>query len=384
MLLPYSTDAPIYHWPYVTVGLIVVNTVVFVGLVGMAPDFDAVQPYILEYGKGLQPHQWLTSNFLHAGPMHLIGNMLALWGFGLIVEGKIGWWRFLLIYFGIGIVQCMIEQTVTLGMVEGCSLGASAIIFGLIAMSLVWAPKNDVSCFLFIWLHPITFEMNITAYSALAFAMEVALLFLSGMAMSSAVLHLMGAALGLAVGIVMLKLDWVDCENWDLFSVRAGRHLMSRDQIAELKPKKKVDPKQIDQRRQAALAQVQQATEEGHYELAQTAHQKMSHTFDSWHLPEPHFRKLIAGFHAEKKFSQSIPLMVEYLKEHTEQESLVRLKLAEILIRHEKRPGQARKVLEKINGSKLNAKQTEYRQRLEQAAGKLRPEDVMEMEPEDW
>ena len=31
MIIPYSTDAPLYHWPVMTVSLIVINTVVFFG-----------------------------------------------------------------------------------------------------------------------------------------------------------------------------------------------------------------------------------------------------------------------------------------------------------------------------------------------------------------
>ena len=120
-----------------------VNTVVFFAVVGMAPDMatvEVVQPYILEYGNGLQPHQWLTANFLHADIVHLVGNMLALWGFGLIVEGKIGWWRFLTIYLGMGIGQCMLEQMFVPSSLAIGSLGASGVIFGLMAMSLLWAP----------------------------------------------------------------------------------------------------------------------------------------------------------------------------------------------------------------------------------------------------
>ena len=51
----------------------------------------------LEFGK-FRPWQWLTANYMHADIFHLLGNMFVLWGFGLVVEGKVGWWRFLLIY----------------------------------------------------------------------------------------------------------------------------------------------------------------------------------------------------------------------------------------------------------------------------------------------
>ena len=178
MLIPYNTDAPIYHWPFATVGLIVVNTYVFIACTMTAMKYEreawedapsveeidspedihvlleadpwerATDPWILHYGV-FRPWEWVTSNFIHGGFLHLIGNMAVLWGLGLIVEGKVGWWRFLLIYFGIGIGECALEQTLMLW-AEGGSFGASAIVFGLVAITLIWAPRNEVSCILFL------------------------------------------------------------------------------------------------------------------------------------------------------------------------------------------------------------------------------------------
>src|SRR5688572_9956557 len=102
MLIPYNTDAPIYHWPYATLGTIIVNLLISFGLVG-ASEGSAEWIYghfILQYGHW-NPIQWLTSNYLHAGFAHVLGNMVVLWGIGIIVEGKVGWWRFLLIYNGL-------------------------------------------------------------------------------------------------------------------------------------------------------------------------------------------------------------------------------------------------------------------------------------------
>ena len=116
MLIPISTDAPIYHFPYACIGMIVLNFVAFL-LTGMG-SFDAMDQWAqwsLQRGVGLDPVQWVTSNFVHMGFPHLFGNMIFLWGFGIIVEGKLGWWRFVLLYFAIGISQCAIEQTLLLG-----------------------------------------------------------------------------------------------------------------------------------------------------------------------------------------------------------------------------------------------------------------------------
>ena len=146
MLLPYGSDAPLYHLPIVTGAMILLNVLAYLGIGALEGQMNEedfaflVNQLMLQYGT-FKPWQWITSNFMHAGIMHLLGNMFCLWGFGLVVEGKIGWWRFLLVYLGIGITQCGLEQTLMLFADKGGSLGASAIIYGLMAMCMVWAPR---------------------------------------------------------------------------------------------------------------------------------------------------------------------------------------------------------------------------------------------------
>lgn len=88
MLIPLRTDAPLYHGPWATIALIVINVVVQIW--ATATRYEHVDPYLVEYGV-INPLQWFTSIFLHLGWMHLIGNMVFLWVFGQVVEGKIGW-----------------------------------------------------------------------------------------------------------------------------------------------------------------------------------------------------------------------------------------------------------------------------------------------------
>ena len=53
-MIPTGTDAPLYHRPYVTVGLIVANIGAFVlaGIYGNAVGWDG---FYLSYGEGWQP-----------------------------------------------------------------------------------------------------------------------------------------------------------------------------------------------------------------------------------------------------------------------------------------------------------------------------------------
>ena len=221
MLLPYRTDTPIYHWPYATVGLIFVNTVVF--LLCLSGHIDE-QSLVLPWGS-IDIWQWVTSIFAHAGFLHLIGNMIVLWTFGIIVEGKVGVLRFLLIYFAICLTSCALEQVLMLGAAEGGSLGASGVIFGLMGIAMIWAPKNHVEVFYWVWFTLIgSFTMSIQGAVFLIVAIEFffQLLFTSvGIYMTSMTLHLLGAALGVVLGIYLVRSGRVDCEGWDWFSVHS-------------------------------------------------------------------------------------------------------------------------------------------------------------------
>ena len=141
MIIPWGTDAPIYHRPIATIGVMVANVLVFV----MFPP-GRYEDWTLVLGDGLHPVQWVTNIFMHASFFQLAGNMLFLWTFGLVVEGKLGWWAFLLVYIGLGISESAGMQLLVQSKTPVHMLGSSGVIFGLLAMCLVWAPLNEVVC----------------------------------------------------------------------------------------------------------------------------------------------------------------------------------------------------------------------------------------------
>ena len=204
MLLPLSTDAPIYHFPKATIILIVVNTICFVAT-GYG-DEKLLGQWLLQYGT-INPLQWVTSIFVHAGFAHLIGNMFFLWAFGIIVEGKLGFKEMLVIYLGVGIGQSAVEQLLLLGS-EGGSLGASSAVMGLMAICLVWAPKNEFSTFIILLVWPIFFNITIYWYCLLCLMEEFIGIFAynRGAVVTSA-LHFMGAFVGFGLGTLYLKLS---------------------------------------------------------------------------------------------------------------------------------------------------------------------------------
>lgn len=301
MILPYSTDAPIYYFPWMTILLIVVNGITF-ALTGMGWHSDG---WLLQYGNGLHPTEWLAYSFLHFGPLHLIGNMFFLWAFGIVVEGKLGWWKFLALYLSIGITGGALIQIAMLGYrppldafaqaesapvswfdppavmaqefpdidsdaetmddvdaaamddagignVEGVGEeeraltpeeeaelrdhlhalqkpgagGASLIVFALLGIVLVWAPKNEVTCFFLMGFRAGTFEIEYLYFCGFKIFLEIVgmVMGVRGFEVTSEVGHVIGAVLGFGAGTLFLKMDWVDCENWDLFAYLQNKH----------------------------------------------------------------------------------------------------------------------------------------------------------------
>ncbi|MBB3208578.1 membrane associated rhomboid family serine protease [Rhodopirellula rubra] len=218
MFLPYGTDAPVYHYPVATIGIIAANTVLFV-LTGMG-DCGGYDWLILEFDR-INPFQWVTSAFMHASWSHLIGNMIFLWCFGLVIEGKLGWKRFSLLYLGLALADGAIGQIPMFVFTDGQggALGASGVIFALLAVAVIWAPQNDIHFFyVWSWLFYGTIEIPISVVAFFYFAIEFLQVAWTGIRMSTPMLHLLGMSVGIPFAIFMLKHELVDCEGWDLFS----------------------------------------------------------------------------------------------------------------------------------------------------------------------
>jgi membrane associated rhomboid family serine protease len=85
----------------------------------------------------------LTSMFMHASWMHIIGNMLYLWIFGDNIEDRIGHGKFVVFYLLCGLAASAAHIMVGTDSVIP-SLGASGAIAGVLGAYLVLFPKRKV------------------------------------------------------------------------------------------------------------------------------------------------------------------------------------------------------------------------------------------------
>lgn len=85
-------------------------------------------------------YQFLTSLFTHAGPLHLLFNMLGLLSFGPQCELDLGEKKFLAFYLIAGFFGALVQISIT----PNPLVGASAAIFGLIIYATLLNPNQKL------------------------------------------------------------------------------------------------------------------------------------------------------------------------------------------------------------------------------------------------
>jgi len=85
-----------------------------------------------------------TSMFMHAGWLHLGGNMLYLWIFGDNVEDNFGHLKFIIFYLLCGLAATFAQMVFSMGS-NVPNLGASGAIAGVLGAYILLFPRGQVS-----------------------------------------------------------------------------------------------------------------------------------------------------------------------------------------------------------------------------------------------
>jgi membrane associated rhomboid family serine protease len=174
-VFPLRDNIPTEHFPFVTVGLIVANVLMYFffqhgGISLGSPDSSEYLCNLYEYGvipreitdpdfdlqaQGCQTFEaspWLTlftSMFMHGGLLHLGGNMLFLWIFGNNVEDSMGPVKFVLFYVLGGLAADAAQILVDTGSTVP-TIGASGAVAGVLGGYLLLFPRARVVTLVFI------------------------------------------------------------------------------------------------------------------------------------------------------------------------------------------------------------------------------------------
>ena len=176
-MFPLKDDIPTRRFPYLTVGLIVANVVMFFFFQGAFIDDADFNQKVIDYGAipyeisnpgeycaaegqrlacggdaSGQPSTWLTlltSMFMHGGLLHLGGNMLFLWIFGNNIEDSMGPLRFIAFYL-LGGVAALAAQTAIDPSAAVPTIGASGAVAAVLGGYALLYPRARVVTLLFI------------------------------------------------------------------------------------------------------------------------------------------------------------------------------------------------------------------------------------------
>jgi membrane associated rhomboid family serine protease len=163
-MLPLFDNVPTRRFPLVTYTLIAANFAVWfweLSSRGARVDHYAFYPCAISgpcrgvaIGHLMWPEGVMTSMFMHASWLHILGNMLFLWIFGNNVEDVMGRVRFLVFYIVGGFVAALAQAYVTLHWAGTAAasipnVGASGAIAAVLGAYLVLLPRARVLTLLF-------------------------------------------------------------------------------------------------------------------------------------------------------------------------------------------------------------------------------------------
>jgi membrane associated rhomboid family serine protease len=227
MIFPYRTNIRPYHTPYMNYALILLNVLVFVLTYGPVTGRSGATSFGLrpwaEHFMLLPsaPYLWqfVTYAFLHAGLLHIGGNMFFLYLFGDNVNDKLGHINYLCFYLAGAILSGFGHILITGG--ASPILGASGAVAAVTGAYLVLFPKSlvtvvywwfiigtfDVPAIYFIGLKAILLDNVIareTAQTSVRIAYEA---------------HLSGYGFGIVSMFLLLAVKVVPASHFDLWSL---------------------------------------------------------------------------------------------------------------------------------------------------------------------
>jgi membrane associated rhomboid family serine protease len=164
-MIPLRDANPTRRTPVVTLAFIVACFVVFAWELGLQATSEAsLNAFVTEWGVvpaellaawgagqfvSQETATLITSQFLHGGWLHLLGNVLYLWIFGNNIEDRLGRALFVLFYLGGGVVagltQTAIDPDSTIPLI-----GASGAIAATLGAYFVLFPGARITTLVFL------------------------------------------------------------------------------------------------------------------------------------------------------------------------------------------------------------------------------------------
>ncbi len=157
-MIPLRDDNRSDNLPFVTIGIIMLNLVIYLYQLSLGPQFEeaiflfGVMPYkIMHLKNPIVLVTLFTSLFFHADFLHLLGNMLYLWVFGNNIEDRLGHLRFAYFYLICGALTGL-AYSMIIPNSEIPLIGASGAISAVLGAYFLLNPLAKISVLLPIFI----------------------------------------------------------------------------------------------------------------------------------------------------------------------------------------------------------------------------------------
>jgi membrane associated rhomboid family serine protease len=140
------------NFPVVTLGIVVINFIVFILELINGDAFVTKWSMIPAHISA--GHDWITiitAMFMHASWSHIIGNMVFLWAFGPEIEDAMGPSRYAIFYL-LGGILAMLAQFAVDPHSTVPNLGASGAIASVMGAFIITYPTDEIRTILLIFV----------------------------------------------------------------------------------------------------------------------------------------------------------------------------------------------------------------------------------------
>ena len=222
-MIPIDESVAVRRTPWVTGALAAICILVF--LYEVALPERALDLFIGQWGAN--PHDILlalsgdpriprvelvtlfTSQFLHGGWLHLLGNIVFLWVFGRAVEDRVGPFIYLPLYLLGGAGAAIFQSWMSAQDANTILIGASGAIAAVLGAYLVFFPTAWVSVlvpvFFFFWTFDVPAVLLLAFWFVSQFMLGAGSVGVGAAPGDVAVwAHVAGFVLGMAAGVVLL------------------------------------------------------------------------------------------------------------------------------------------------------------------------------------
>jgi membrane associated rhomboid family serine protease len=219
-MFPIRDDQPRYSTPYVNIFLIVLNILVYLFQASLDPQsyelfarqFGVVPSHLAAFLAGSPRYPlgaivipFFTSMFLHAGWMHVLGNMWFLYIFGDNVEDHLGHFQYLIFYVLCGLLA-MATQVAVYQNSNLPTVGASGAIAGVLGAYFILYPRSRVLTWFFVFVLYLPAWIVLGEWFVLQFAAGAATLSMAPRGRDVGGVAVWAHVGGFVAGLVMVKL----------------------------------------------------------------------------------------------------------------------------------------------------------------------------------